>query len=371
MGIFMQQTLARWWSTREKVQVVIGQGNNMAVLISTYIAGDDDEAKLLRSDLVRYINLAHALLYLQAGSEENYDYFTERGLITAEEKEILQSTTFAQKFLLVYHWAAQLLIRAGATGRVTFPCNMLPTLQLGLSTLRGNAADVFMFLNTQIPYSYTHILAIIIKFHLFMVIIVAGSTMGQGIISGSNSLVCWGYALMVVNTVVFEGLLTMHSKLYNPFGDDPDDVRSQGGDPQPFSSAAARAFFRRGRARRCIPPPPPCRPFLTFPGLPSDQFPTRMYLDGSLLATSSVLKASADAVLPSAVKDRVLSAVPFTCCQVIHRVIFCACRGERGSKACLTCCIPMHALPHACHLELPTFRTTRSTLHQPEMPLHA
>ena len=103
--ITSQQTLARWWATREKLQTVIGQvsscssssipslaaywgrksasarqsqqhdgklycrpndqGNNLAVLTSAYVAGHDEEARSLRSDLIRYINLAQGLLYVQ------------------------------------------------------------------------------------------------------------------------------------------------------------------------------------------------------------------------------------------------------------------------------------------------------------------
>ena len=70
-----------------------------------------------------------------------------------------------------------------------------------------------LLLPEQVPYMYVHVMTIIIKFHLFMVVIVAGSTMGSGLAKGSNSLVTWGYVLMVVNTIVFEGLLELHSQL--------------------------------------------------------------------------------------------------------------------------------------------------------------
>ena len=38
-----------------------------------------------------------------------------------------------------------------------------------ISAMRGAAADIFLHLLVQIPYSYSHVMALVVKFHLFMV----------------------------------------------------------------------------------------------------------------------------------------------------------------------------------------------------------
>ena len=47
--------------------------------------------------------------------------------------------------------------------------------------------------------------------------------MGQGYVSSTTGLMCWGFGLVILNTLCFEGLLTVHEQLAHPFGKDPID----------------------------------------------------------------------------------------------------------------------------------------------------
>ena len=44
----------------------------------------------------------------------------------------------------------------------------------------GAAADVFMYLNTQIPYIYVHLITVITKIHLILISMNSAAWVGQG-----------------------------------------------------------------------------------------------------------------------------------------------------------------------------------------------
>ena len=60
MAVFLPQTLARWWSTRLLVQTIIGQTNNMVMMLPAYVGGDDEYGQHARYTIMRYLNLAQA-----------------------------------------------------------------------------------------------------------------------------------------------------------------------------------------------------------------------------------------------------------------------------------------------------------------------
>ena len=44
-------------------------------------------------------------------------------------------------------------------------------------------------------------------------VVVAGTICGKGIAAQTAANIIWGYALLIINALVFEGLLEMHSHM--------------------------------------------------------------------------------------------------------------------------------------------------------------
>lgn len=84
-------------------------------------------------------------------------------------------------------------------------------------------ATIKVYLQTQIPYTYTHLMTIIVKVHLLFVTAVAGTFVGQGIHDKQYITVVWGYLIILLSNTVFEGLLRIHVVLADPFGADACD----------------------------------------------------------------------------------------------------------------------------------------------------
>ena len=49
-----------------------------------------------------------------------------------------------------------------------------------------------------------------------MVVIVSGNLVGTGMIVASKAQVVWGLVLPIINVIVFEGVLDIHTALRNP-----------------------------------------------------------------------------------------------------------------------------------------------------------
>jgi len=221
LGMFGSLTFARWWSTREKLQMVMGRSNNMAVMIATYVIGDDEGTIQAREDMCRYMNLAHALVYKQADNSDELGDLVAKRLLTVDELESIQN--MPSRYIIVYTWLSALLREVATNGRLVFPEFVLPLMHAEISLMRGGAADIFMFLNSQIPYAYVHLLTLVTKIHVAFVLGYSSGLIGQGFEERSLQMIIFAYIYLFATRVIYEGLLQIHHVLVNPFGEDPDD----------------------------------------------------------------------------------------------------------------------------------------------------
>eukprot|EP00741_Cyanophora_paradoxa_P020650 tig00021281_g19931.t1 len=267
IGMFVSLVFSRWWQNRQLLQGIIGRTGNFTLQVATYIVGDDDATRRARYNIIRYANLAHVLVYKQAGLEADlnpdqldahYDLSSmparpdparllgcapdclalpslasdagdgpqdlvngQLQLMSPEEWKILKP--LPNKWQMVYSWVACLVRDCAATGRMVFPSTMLPNFQIDLTTMRGSAGDIFMVLHTQVPYAYVHLLTIIVKMHLVFITLYASTVLGVGFQQKQGERIIMGYLILFFNMLIYEGLLSIADELDNPFGGDYGD----------------------------------------------------------------------------------------------------------------------------------------------------
>lgn len=212
MGLFNSNTYTRWWTIRDKVGTVSGRTLNCTMLLAAFITGEDEMSKHIKITLVRYLNLAYAILFKQAMGSDNYSDLVAQRLLTEAEYALLKERS--NHYVLVYQWAYA--ITAQALKMKILTSDSLALVQADLGTIRGAAGDVFMYLNCQQPYVYTHLMTAITKLHLLLVTVVAGSYMGAGLQRYKWTDIAWGFLLLLVHNFVYQGLLYVHQVLQNP-----------------------------------------------------------------------------------------------------------------------------------------------------------
>eukprot|EP00276_Gloeochaete_wittrockiana_P011412 CAMPEP_0184650660 /NCGR_PEP_ID=MMETSP0308-20130426/8228_1 /TAXON_ID=38269 /ORGANISM="Gloeochaete witrockiana, Strain SAG 46.84" /LENGTH=459 /DNA_ID=CAMNT_0027084361 /DNA_START=615 /DNA_END=1994 /DNA_ORIENTATION=+ len=204
----------------------MGRTNDTAVMLGAYLGGPSEaQAHRVRNEIVRYLNLAHSLVYKQAISlthdDEGVEDLINQGLLTIPEWEVLQH--LPNKFNIVYLWVASMIRESAKKGMVYNQVHMVPLMHGNITVMRGAAADVFMYLNTQVPYGYTHVMVVLTRLHLFFITIHSGALIGKAISEKAVVMTILSYIFLIANSMIYEGLLRICKELDNPFGDDRND----------------------------------------------------------------------------------------------------------------------------------------------------
>eukprot|EP00276_Gloeochaete_wittrockiana_P013170 CAMPEP_0184371004 /NCGR_PEP_ID=MMETSP1089-20130417/163153_1 /TAXON_ID=38269 ORGANISM="Gloeochaete wittrockiana, Strain SAG46.84" /NCGR_SAMPLE_ID=MMETSP1089 /ASSEMBLY_ACC=CAM_ASM_000445 /LENGTH=322 /DNA_ID=CAMNT_0026713703 /DNA_START=59 /DNA_END=1027 /DNA_ORIENTATION=+ len=237
----------------------MGRSNNLTVKLVSFIVGEDDTADAIRRTIVRYLCLAHAMIYKQAAQLQfhhksvrglvkrllpsslkakiyrprekldlihQYRDLFDQNLITTDEWDALAKVP--GKFQVVYSWILQIITECARSDRLMFPATTLPNLQEDLTVLRGSAADIFMIIGTQIPFAYVHLLTLLTRLHIVFVTLYCSSLLAQGFQNRAIERLLLGYFVLAVNYAIYNGLLNLHDELVNPFGNDPHDFPHRG-----------------------------------------------------------------------------------------------------------------------------------------------
>lgn len=243
--------------------------------------GETDEAKQecreAREDIFRWLNLAHILVYRQARNQHDISdlvnderYDPPRAWITQKEWFILQGRTmthsermsqgdiedvfqrfkvltpkikpeqrgkrmqanlfFAAQDLLhvknkllfrsntVLYWIERKISECAAKGLfVPWRIEKFSKMEVCLSDMRMSILGLFTCLYSKIPYIYMQLLTCLVKLYLFVIAIVAGSSLRQA--NATIDLIL-PILLVFVANCAYEGIMQIHVRLWNPLGTD-------------------------------------------------------------------------------------------------------------------------------------------------------
>jgi len=219
LGLFQTTTFSRWWSTREKLSSVMNNISYVTILVQSSVVGDPN-IMILKNKAVRWLNLTHALIYKQANREHHNLHDLGEDLITKEEAEVLYNSPNMSATSLSWVIIAW---RELAVKNAINPASLVPHALTYMATILTSSQDVFTFLETQMPYSYLHLLTLITKIHLAFIVFYGGGIIGAGVAAESWGRIIFGYAIIITNNVIYEGLLSIHDMLVNPLGTDAGD----------------------------------------------------------------------------------------------------------------------------------------------------
>lgn len=153
LGFFVSTSYSRWWKLRDLAGTVTGRTIDTMVMICTYLNGAHDHARAGRRELARYLLLAHALSLQSGHGAYRFDVLADLGLLDADGAELraLQRASTA-RYNIAYQWLLSSFYRqiaAGADERARG--NVVQLMQNNVSSMRGAAADILMYLHERIP----------------------------------------------------------------------------------------------------------------------------------------------------------------------------------------------------------------------------
>lgn len=189
-----------------------------------------------------------------AAREVDFQQFYVMGLVTPDEWALIRTAEREgiPNWRTVYNWVASLLADASAAGRLDERVATAGGMQAMCMEIRNAGGRVFTMMNTQLPYTYVHLVSFICHTYLFILATYFGFVLNIGIpginwaveVDGTDRVAVWSGAIaqhptngkkdgdgplmrcfiffiVAFASTILQGLLAMHSLLENPFGTHP------------------------------------------------------------------------------------------------------------------------------------------------------
>ena len=245
LGPYVGNAVSRWWSVRKDgVGGLWGAVDDLSTYAAAWFWRDTPADREARA-LVRRLGLAsHALLYKQARSaDDELDDLVKAGLLLRHEADAL--APLPSKAQVVWAWQTHFWSRALggelAVSRVPNAETVAPVVMQKCMQGRGSIGLALAYIDTQQPFPYVHLLAILTDLALAVNAMYVGLHTGRQLFvphpggaleapwrteSHLNVVLLLGFAAVRVAafTLIYNGLLGIGVSLDNPIGDDPADL---------------------------------------------------------------------------------------------------------------------------------------------------
>ncbi|KAJ8251996.1 hypothetical protein COCON_G00213080 [Conger conger] len=200
LGFYVTLVVSRWWGQFESVP----WPDRLGSLVGGHVRGGDEEARLIRRTLMRYVNLSGVLIYRSISTAvykrfPTMEHLVQAGLMTAEELRQLEALPSAHsKFWVPCMWFVNLTMRARTEGHI------------------NNDVALTAILNVATVAVYTFFLASLIGRQFL--------DPAQGY--PGHDLDFYLPVFTLLQFFFYVGWLKVAEQLINPFGEDDDDFET-------------------------------------------------------------------------------------------------------------------------------------------------
>lgn len=230
-GLYVQQVLDRWWCIRsEGIGGVCNAVTDLSLTIAGLTHGMTNKERNLRSIIVRYGLLAHALIYARAqdkttergtpAEEEAWAEFRERGLVTKDEMKILRP--LKRQSEAVWGWIISYLHKSIVEDKI-LPEDRLEHFTEICREGRAASSLVSLHLECQLPLPYVHLIALVINLYQVVLALAMGIICAASFDQEDDQRLILSVIVFVLYCVIYQGILETADKMVNPLGEDDID----------------------------------------------------------------------------------------------------------------------------------------------------
>ncbi|XP_042858351.1 bestrophin-2-like isoform X2 [Penaeus japonicus] len=225
LGFYVSVVVQRWWEQ----YLSIPWPDNFALFCSTYISGQNGPPRLIRSTMLRYVNLNCALIFAKISPIVKkkfpaYKNLKEAGYMTANEMRILEAQGSKSRVPVVFlplMWACKLVDRARTAGYIKDDFGVKLLLE-ELGSLRNKSGMLLRWTEISIPLVYTQVVTMAV--YSFFFFSVLGRQFLDPAQNYSNRTIDFFVPVFTLLQFFFYmGWLKVAESLVNPFGEDDDD----------------------------------------------------------------------------------------------------------------------------------------------------
>ncbi|XP_037075394.1 bestrophin-4-like [Pollicipes pollicipes] len=226
LGFYVSFVAQRWWQQ----YMAIPWPDKILHAIALYVRGVDENSRMIRRTMVRYLNLSLILLLRSISSAvkrrlPTLEHLVESGFMTATELEEFSSVPRKEfnTYWIPCCWFVSLLREARITNHV-IDSQGLKLIVETFNEYRANCGLLWSYDWVSIPLVYTQVVTIA-TYAFFVACLVgrqqeAGQTLHA---SDAGQLDLYIPLFTVLQFLFYMGLLKVAEQLINPFGDDDED----------------------------------------------------------------------------------------------------------------------------------------------------
>ncbi|XP_059085516.1 bestrophin-3-like isoform X3 [Tigriopus californicus] len=231
LGFYVSYVASRWWQQF----LAIPWPDKLFHSIACFVQGFDEESRILRRSLMRYMNLALILVLRSISSAvkqrfPNLEHVVEAGFMTNQEKELFSAVPSNEfnTYWIPCTWFVYRIQEASKKGKL-LNAYALDTIMREFCDFRAKCGLLWCYDWVSIPMVYTQVVTL--ATYLFFIFTVIGrqkiDTLRKGEYMRSGRMPMDIDLYIPIYTILqfffFMGLLKVAEQLINPFGDDDED----------------------------------------------------------------------------------------------------------------------------------------------------
>ncbi|CAH0560100.1 unnamed protein product [Brassicogethes aeneus] len=222
LGFYVSLVMTRWWSQYSTIPFP----DNLAILVGAIIKGQNERARIVRRTVVRYacVSFTITLTLMSPKVKKRFptlNHFVDAGLITKEEKQIMQEldTEYPSysKYWLPLAWATSIVTRAKHEGLILDNETMVTIIE-ELNLFRTKCGGMLDYDWISVPLVYTQVVTLAV--YSYFVTSVFSNQYIEGL---DQNVLIYFPILPVLEFFFYMGWLKVAESLINPYGDDDDD----------------------------------------------------------------------------------------------------------------------------------------------------
>ncbi|CAJ0601349.1 unnamed protein product [Cylicocyclus nassatus] len=231
LGFFVTIIVGRWNEYFNNV----GWVDNTALVMSTYLRGNDEKSRMMRRNVIRYMVLTQVLIFRDVSMQvrrrlPTLDTVVAAGFMTEAERD--KYTEYSTKLkeirctphFLPIHWCYTLLFEARTAGKLS--CDlMLNEIVKHIGDFRRGLAQLANFDWVPIPLVYPQVVFLAVRSYFFLCLIARQSVLIDGEPPKDDSPVypLVPFAMTALQFIFYVGWMKVAESLMNPLGEDDDD----------------------------------------------------------------------------------------------------------------------------------------------------
>ncbi|KAJ8008820.1 hypothetical protein DPEC_G00082390 [Dallia pectoralis] len=223
LGFYVTLVVNRWWNQF----VNLPWPDRLMFLITSCVHGRDEQGRLLRRTLMRYVNLTSLLIFRAVSTAvckrfPTMDHVVEAGFMTPGERKVFDEVKSPHlKYWVPVVWFSNLASKARTDGRIKDSVDLQAMLN-EMNRFRTWCSTLFGYDWVGIPLVYTQVVTLAVYTFLFSCII--GRQFldpAQGYPGHDQDLYVPIFTML--QFFFLSGWLKVAEQLINPFGEDDDD----------------------------------------------------------------------------------------------------------------------------------------------------